>query len=44
MITVGEIYSYLDKIAPFDKQDKTDNSGLLIGDYDEEIRKNPRVS
>jgi len=39
MITVGEIYNYLDKIAPFANQDKTDNAGLLFGDYNAEVKK-----
>jgi len=38
-MTVGEIYSYLNKIAPFNNQDKTDNAGLLFGDYNAEIKK-----
>ena len=33
MTTVGKIYGYLDKIAPFNNQDKPDNAGLLSGDY-----------
>lgn len=32
MITIGDIYQYLDKIAPFASQEKWDNSGLLVGD------------
>jgi dinuclear metal center YbgI/SA1388 family protein len=39
MITVGNIYDVLNKNAPFKNQDKTDNSGLLIGDFNAEIRK-----
>jgi len=38
-MTVGEVYEYLDKIAPFSYQDKTDNSGLLVGDYNTEVKK-----
>lgn len=32
MKTVGEIYDYLDSIAPFSTQASFDNSGLLVGD------------
>jgi len=37
MITIIDIYSYLDKIAPFKTQDKTDNCGLLIGDMNAKV-------
>jgi dinuclear metal center YbgI/SA1388 family protein len=36
---ICEIYNYLDKIAPFNTQSSSDNSGLLIGDTDREIKK-----
>ncbi|MEA2111117.1 MAG: Nif3-like dinuclear metal center hexameric protein [Campylobacterota bacterium] len=36
---IGEIYSYLDELSPFELQEKWDNSGLLIGDFDAEIEK-----
>ncbi|MCL1882343.1 MAG: Nif3-like dinuclear metal center hexameric protein [Defluviitaleaceae bacterium] len=39
MITVGEIYGFINKIAPFNIQDKADNSGLLIGDDNVEVNK-----
>ena len=32
-----EIYKYLDNLSPFELQESWDNSGLLIGDFDEEI-------
>ena len=32
-----EIYNYLDKISPFELQEKWDNSGLIVGDMDREI-------
>ncbi len=32
MITVQDIYQYMDEIAPFSAQEKWDNSGLLVGD------------
>ncbi len=34
-----EIYKYLDKLSPFDTQEKWDNSGLLLGEYSQEIKK-----
>ena len=39
MKTVGDIFSYLDKIAPFKNQDISDNSGLIVGRYDAEVEK-----
>jgi len=38
-MTVGEVYKYLDEIAPFNNQDKSDNSGLLVGSSDAEVEK-----
>ena len=38
-MTIGELYSYLDTIAPFNNQDKSDNAGLLVGDCESEVRK-----
>ena len=32
-----DIYNHLDKISPFELQEKWDNSGLIIGDLDREI-------
>ncbi len=34
-----EIYNYLDSISPFELQESWDNSGLLIGDFEEEIER-----
>ena len=34
-----DIYNYLDKISPFELQEKWDNSGLLLGDLNEEVDK-----
>ena len=34
---VHQIYQLLDAIAPFDSQEEWDNSGLLVGDPDQEI-------
>jgi dinuclear metal center YbgI/SA1388 family protein len=33
-----EIYEYLNKLSAFDLQEKWDNSGLLIGDFDSDIQ------
>ncbi len=34
-----KIYKFLDSISPFESQEKWDNSGLLLGDFDNEISK-----
>lgn len=34
---IKEIYNYLDSISPFELQEKWDNSGLLIGSFEDEI-------
>jgi len=34
---VLEIYEFLNELSPFELQEKWDNSGLLIGDFDREI-------
>jgi len=34
---ISEIYSYLDELSPFEIQEKWDNSGLLVGDMNQEI-------
>jgi dinuclear metal center YbgI/SA1388 family protein len=39
MTTVRELYNYLDEIAPFNCQDKTDNAGLLVGNFNAEVKK-----
>ncbi|MFZ2890829.1 Nif3-like dinuclear metal center hexameric protein [Sulfuricurvum sp.] len=36
-MTVKEIYSYLDELSPFALQEIWDNSGLLVGDFAQEI-------
>jgi dinuclear metal center YbgI/SA1388 family protein len=36
---LGEIYNYLDTISPFELQEKWDNSGILIGDVNQNIDK-----
>ncbi len=34
-----EIYSFLDSLSPFELQEKWDNSGLLVGNLEDEIQK-----
>ncbi len=34
---IGEIYEFLDKLSPFNLQESWDNSGLLIGDFEDDI-------
>ncbi len=34
-----EIYNFLDELSPFELQEKWDNSGLLVGSFDDEIKK-----
>ncbi|PLY09819.1 MAG: Nif3-like dinuclear metal center hexameric protein [Arcobacter sp.] len=33
-----EIYNFLDELSPFSLQEKWDNSGLLVGNFDDEIK------
>ncbi len=35
---VQEIYNLLDEISPFSLQEKWDNSGLLVGSFEDEIK------
>jgi len=39
MITVKDVYDFLDGIAPFSYADKFDNTGLLIGDINDDVQK-----
>lgn len=39
MIKVKDIFDYINSFAPFDTQCQWDNSGLLIGDADKEVKK-----
>ena len=39
MITVGDIYNFIDQVAPFETQVEWDNSGLLVGDKNREVEK-----
>ena len=34
---ISEIYKFLNELSPFDLQEKWDNSGLLLGSFNEEI-------
>jgi dinuclear metal center YbgI/SA1388 family protein len=34
---ISEIYDFLDKLSPFEIQESWDNSGLLVGDFSQEI-------
>lgn len=36
---VKEIYSYLNELSPFDLQEKWDNSGLLVGNIEDTVKK-----
>ena len=38
MTTLGNIYDYIDSIAPYSQQEDFDNSGLLVGSKDDEVR------
>ena len=39
MSKILDIYNFIDEIAPYDSQMDFDNSGLLVGDFDNEVRK-----
>ena len=36
---ISEIYEFLDNLSPFELQESWDNSGLLIGDFSQDIKK-----
>ena len=36
---ISEIYTFLDNLSPFELQESWDNSGLLIGDFSQDITK-----
>jgi dinuclear metal center YbgI/SA1388 family protein len=38
-VKIKEIYGFLNEISPFDLQEKWDNSGLLVGNEEDEIQK-----
>lgn len=39
MVTVGDIFAFINSIAPFDTQESWDNSGLLVGDVNRTVEK-----
>jgi dinuclear metal center YbgI/SA1388 family protein len=39
LLKLKEIYQYLDELSPFSLQEKWDNSGLIVGSFDDEIKK-----
>lgn len=39
MAKVKDFYGYLNSIAPFESQEDWDNSGMLVGDMDAEVKK-----
>ena len=39
MVTVLDIYKFIDSIAPFDTQVNFDNSGLLVGNFNGNVKK-----
>ena len=36
---ISEIYKFLDELSPFELQESWDNSGLLLGDFNQDIQK-----
>lgn len=38
MVTIQEVYDYIDSLAPFHTQEGWDNSGFLVGDGNQSIR------
>ena len=36
---ISKIYEFLDELSPFELQESWDNSGLLIGDFNQDIQK-----
>lgn len=39
MSKILDIYNFIDQIAPYDSQMDFDNSGLLVGDFDDDVKK-----
>lgn len=39
MCTVGDIYNYIDKFAPFESCAEWDNVGLLVGDKSKAVKR-----
>lgn len=38
-MTIEQIYNHLNELSPFELQEKWDNSGLLVGDFSQEVTK-----
>jgi len=38
-MTIAEIYAFLNELSPFELQESWDNSGLLVGDFSQEVEK-----
>jgi len=36
-MTIAEVYRYLDELSPFELQEPWDNSGLLVGDFSQDV-------
>jgi putative NIF3 family GTP cyclohydrolase 1 type 2 len=36
-VKLQEIYDFLDKVSPFELQEKWDNSGLIVGDMSRDV-------
>jgi dinuclear metal center YbgI/SA1388 family protein len=36
-MTIGDVYKELDNLSPFELQESWDNSGLLVGDFSQEV-------
>ncbi|MDD2449177.1 MAG: Nif3-like dinuclear metal center hexameric protein [Sulfurimonas sp.] len=36
---ISQIYEFLDNLSPFELQESWDNSGLLLGDFNQEVKK-----
>lgn len=36
-MTIADIYSHLDNLSPFELQESWDNSGLLVGDFSQDV-------
>lgn len=41
MAKVKDFYDYLNSIAPFETQEDWDNSGMLVGDMEAEVKRLP---
>lgn len=39
MLTVKDVYDYINSFAPFSMQAKWDNSGMLVGDFAQQVKK-----